>query len=50
MARQLASVAERERGLKREQAAFDARQQEAEARVANREHTVRERDAGCGAP
>ena len=48
MARQLASVAERERGLKREQAAFDARQQEAESRVASREHTVRERDEAAG--
>ena len=44
IAKQFAEVGERERELKRERAAFEARQQEAEARLSSRESTVRERD------
>jgi len=48
IAKQVAEVAERERELKRERAAFAARQQEAEARVTARELAVRERDVTVG--
>ena len=44
IAKQLATVGERERELKRERVALEASQQSAEARIAAREHTVRERD------
>jgi chromosome segregation ATPase len=44
IAKQLATVGERERELKRERVALEANQQAAEARVAAREHAVRERD------
>ena len=44
LAQQLAGIAERERELKRERAAIDARRQEAEARIAAREQDVRQQD------
>ncbi len=47
LAQQLAAIAERERELKRERAALDARRQEGEARIAARERGVRELDVAA---
>jgi hypothetical protein len=47
IAQQLAAIGERERELKRERAAHDARRQEAEARLAAREQGVRELDVAA---
>jgi len=47
IAQQLAAIAERERELKRERAALDARRQEGEARLAAREQGLRELDAAA---